>query len=120
LILIITTIYKIKNNILTRYIIKMEETLRNNFLTYITSYKALIDRGLHIIREARIPRQSVFFMPDGTTINIRDLYQHHEELHRKLLNAFNRNWNRNPRPNNFMQKLDDFTEDVLNYIDFIQ
>jgi len=59
-------------------------------------------------------------MPDLTTINIRDLYQHHEELHRKLLNAFNRNWNRNPRPKNFLQKLEDFIEDVLNYKDFIQ
>jgi len=98
----------------------MEETLRNNFLTYINTYKSLIDRGLHIIREARIPRQSVFHLADLTEINIRDLFEHHKELHRKLLNAFNRNWNRNPRPNDFMQKLEDFMEDVLNYIDFIQ
>jgi len=69
----------------------MDATLRNNFMTYINTYKALIDRGLHIIIEARIPRRSVFALGNNTFVNIRDLYEHHEELHHKLLNAFNRN-----------------------------
>jgi len=57
----------------------MDETLRNNFMTYINIYKALIDRGLHIIIEARIPRRSV---GNNTFVNIRDIYERHEELHR--------------------------------------